>query len=306
MDSVTHHYREAAISSPIPPASSHPAFSPTPSDLLARLNFLFPLPSTADTPGESSSTSTAPRIQTHLLHLAQLGWIGPHVDNKESMGDVLVGVCLGGERVLRLERAGLEGEDKRTDGRVDVLLESGTVYVQRCDTGSVIVCLQFSLLTNFTLSVYSVAKFATTLSTQSFHRLNRLTIRRTTRRHGRLLPGSACRLSCATCLHQRLLCVSHTVKTRSQQRTSFRNRRSRLILFSAVPVGFVVQHHDRPALTRLLQPARRVASARARPPLGRRRTLPHPAAQAGRARSARGRAGARPGRRAVLCRAFQG
>jgi alkylated DNA repair protein alkB family protein 7 len=139
MDSVTHHYREAALSSPIPPASSHPAFSPTPSDLLARLNFLFPLPPSSAQNGDGDSQPTAPRIQTHLLHLAQLGWIGPHVDNKESMGDVLVGVCLGGERVLRLERAGLEGEEKTADGRVDVLLESGTVYVQR-SVQSEVVC----------------------------------------------------------------------------------------------------------------------------------------------------------------------
>jgi hypothetical protein len=59
--------------------------------------------------------------------------------SRRTMGDVLVGVCLGGERVLRLERAGLEGEEKTADGRVDVLLESGTVYVQR-SVQSEVVC----------------------------------------------------------------------------------------------------------------------------------------------------------------------
>lgn len=68
-------------------------------------------------------------LQTHLLHLASLGEILPHVDNLEASGNVILGVSLGGERVLRMSGVGAEG--KKKDRAFDVLLRSGDVYIQR-------------------------------------------------------------------------------------------------------------------------------------------------------------------------------
>lgn len=128
MDGVIHTYREAQLSgfSPLPPPRHHSTFSPTPQTLLERLHFLFPVPSKPSDSVSSEEVPPGPQISTHLLHLAREGWIGAHVDSKTAMGGVLVAVCLGGSRVLRLKRDGQEGES----GRVDVLLESGSVYVQ--------------------------------------------------------------------------------------------------------------------------------------------------------------------------------
>jgi len=67
----------------------------------------------------------------HALHLSSFGKIDGHVDAKESMGSSIVGVSLGGARVLRLEKdkeAMEEGEVEH--GPIDVLLQSGSVYVQ--------------------------------------------------------------------------------------------------------------------------------------------------------------------------------
>lgn len=131
MDGVIHTYREAQLSgfSPLPPPRHHSTFSPTPQILLERLHFLFPAPPKPSDSASSEEPSVGPQISTHLLHLAREGWIGAHVDSKTAMGGVLVGVCLGGSRVLRLRRDGKEEES----GRVDVLLESGSVYVQMGD-----------------------------------------------------------------------------------------------------------------------------------------------------------------------------
>ncbi|KAK4704023.1 hypothetical protein P7C70_g2191, partial [Phenoliferia sp. Uapishka_3] len=62
----------------------------------------------------------------HLLHLSSEGAIWPHVDNKEAFGSTIVGVSLGGERVMRFKRVEGEGIEE-----FDVLLEPGSVYIQR-------------------------------------------------------------------------------------------------------------------------------------------------------------------------------
>ncbi len=67
------------------------------------------------------------RTTAHALHLASDGWIAPHVDNVEASGSVIVGVSLGAERIMRLEREGTPGEPEGWE----VLLPSGSVYVQQ-------------------------------------------------------------------------------------------------------------------------------------------------------------------------------
>lgn len=65
---------------------------------------------------------------THALHLSPTGKIDPHVDNVDASGSVIIGVSLGAERVLRLERKGAENEG---GAGWEVLLKSGSVYVQK-------------------------------------------------------------------------------------------------------------------------------------------------------------------------------
>ncbi|GLB35086.1 putative 2OG-Fe(II) oxygenase superfamily protein [Lyophyllum shimeji] len=66
-----------------------------------------------------------PDTQTHLLHLASYGEILPHVDNVSASGSWIMGVSLGGERMLRME--GPNGDNDM----FEVLLPSGSVYLQR-------------------------------------------------------------------------------------------------------------------------------------------------------------------------------
>jgi alkylated DNA repair dioxygenase AlkB len=65
---------------------------------------------------------------THALHLSPTGRIDPHVDNVDASGSMIIGVSLGAERVLRLERKGAENEG---GAGWEVLLNSGSVYVQK-------------------------------------------------------------------------------------------------------------------------------------------------------------------------------
>lgn len=65
-------------------------------------------------------------IQYHVLHLASDGEIHPHVDHLGAFGSWIVGVSLGSDRILRLEK---ELSD-RTMAH-DVILPSGSVYVQK-------------------------------------------------------------------------------------------------------------------------------------------------------------------------------
>lgn len=66
------------------------------------------------------------KVQTHLLHLASYGRILPHIDNIAASGSWILGVSLGGERTLRME-----GPTK-DHGNFDIVLPSGSVYLQRC------------------------------------------------------------------------------------------------------------------------------------------------------------------------------
>lgn len=63
--------------------------------------------------------------QTHLLHLASDGEILPHIDNVGASGSFILGVSLGADRVMRMEAV------DNTEDSFDVLLESGSVYIQR-------------------------------------------------------------------------------------------------------------------------------------------------------------------------------
>lgn len=127
-DSVIHHYRESLLST-LPP-SPHPLLVPA----LRRIYSLFfsslpplPHPATQETHPSLPPAGTL----THILHLAPMGAILPHVDNLEASGRVILGVSLGAERTLRLRRKFGDGE-QGTDGEGwDVRLGSGSVYIQR-------------------------------------------------------------------------------------------------------------------------------------------------------------------------------
>ena len=77
---------------------------------------------------------------THLLHLAPEGEILGHVDNIEASGGVILGICLGADRILRLSKKdGTTASDPSTLSTTstsgmsgwDVLLRNGTMYLQR-------------------------------------------------------------------------------------------------------------------------------------------------------------------------------
>lgn len=123
-DGVIKGFRETTVSGrgfPELPGSASKSFYPTPMELLQRIEYLIP----DQDNGEDSE------ITMHALHLSSFGKIDGHVDGKETMGSSIVGVSLGGARVLRLEKdkdALEEGEVEH--GPIDVLLQSGSVYVQ--------------------------------------------------------------------------------------------------------------------------------------------------------------------------------
>ncbi|KAF9458671.1 hypothetical protein BDZ94DRAFT_1270194 [Collybia nuda] len=71
------------------------------------------------------SLCPTPKTQTHLLHLASQGYIRPHIDNIDASGSWILGVSLGGERILRMEGP---TEDH---GNFDIVLPSGSVYLQK-------------------------------------------------------------------------------------------------------------------------------------------------------------------------------
>jgi alkylated DNA repair protein alkB family protein 7 len=60
------------------------------------------------------------------LHLSAEGEILPHIDNVEASGPHILGVSLGATRIMQMD-------DKEAGAELglDVLLPSGTVYVQR-------------------------------------------------------------------------------------------------------------------------------------------------------------------------------
>lgn len=71
----------------------------------------------------AQSTFTNPtHLLTHLLHLSSTGYILPHVDNIEASAGTIIGISLGAERTLLLERDA---------DSIEVRLSSGSVYLQR-------------------------------------------------------------------------------------------------------------------------------------------------------------------------------
>lgn len=118
-DGVIRDYREMTVSSW--PDSSAPELS----RILLRLYDLVDPKNTPPNPG----FITPPNIQTHVLHLASTGVILPHVDNVEASGSIIAGVSLGDTRILRLTQS----TASPADASLDVLLESGSVYIQRDD-----------------------------------------------------------------------------------------------------------------------------------------------------------------------------
>ncbi|KAG8995523.1 hypothetical protein FRB90_000160 [Tulasnella sp. 427] len=103
-DGVIHRYRESHVS----------AWPESAEELLAKARALMP--------GRPSLSA----VQTHALHLASDGEILPHVDNVEASGKTILGMSLGASRVLRLQPK----ENGNPEDCVDILLESGSVYVQ--------------------------------------------------------------------------------------------------------------------------------------------------------------------------------
>ncbi|CAE6479148.1 unnamed protein product [Rhizoctonia solani] len=118
-DGVIRDYREMTVSSW--PNSSPPELS----HILLRLYKLIDSRNTPPNPG----LTTPSNVQTHILHLASTGVILPHVDNIEASGSAIAGVSLGDTRILRLTQSSAGSED----ASFDVLLESGSVYIQRDD-----------------------------------------------------------------------------------------------------------------------------------------------------------------------------
>lgn len=107
-------------------------------DALQRLYELLPPPTTSGpspSPPPPNSVDPPPHLLMHLLHLAPHGHIRPHVDNKKAFGQTIVGLSLGGERVMRFRKAeDIEGVEAATEGgsvEFDVLLRPGDAYVQR-------------------------------------------------------------------------------------------------------------------------------------------------------------------------------
>ncbi|BGO96319.1 hypothetical protein NBRC10512_000347 [Rhodotorula toruloides] len=80
----------------------------------------------------SSSSSPPPHLIMHLLHLSSRGAIYPHVDNLEAFGRTIVGISLGGERIMRFKQVSEPREGTAKDGpsEFEVLLEAGSAYVQ--------------------------------------------------------------------------------------------------------------------------------------------------------------------------------
>ncbi|SCV67123.1 BQ2448_5769 [Microbotryum intermedium] len=75
-------------------------------------------------------------LSMHLLHLPSEGEISPHVDHLEAFGSTIVGLSLGGERIMRFRKAeqgpneGQEFIQKGAKDEFDVLLKPGDAYVQ--------------------------------------------------------------------------------------------------------------------------------------------------------------------------------
>ncbi|GAA5909553.1 hypothetical protein JCM6882_003453 [Rhodosporidiobolus microsporus] len=106
-------------------------------DVLAKVYSLLPPPSSSSPSSTSpssftSSASPPSHLIMHLLHLSSRGAIYPHVDNLEAFGRQIVGISLGGERVLRFKQVSEpgEGEPKNEGPSVfEVLVGPGSAYI---------------------------------------------------------------------------------------------------------------------------------------------------------------------------------
>lgn len=92
------------------------------SAILERLYALIPTPDS----DEVVKASPPSHLQLHLLHLSSRGQIYPHVDNLEASGDTIIGLSLGGSRLMKFApNVGIEGE------AFEMEVEKGSVYIQK-------------------------------------------------------------------------------------------------------------------------------------------------------------------------------
>ncbi|GAA5861762.1 hypothetical protein JCM1840_005256 [Sporobolomyces johnsonii] len=102
--------------------------------VLERVYSLLPPPSSSPSaPSQASSPlSPPPHLIMHLLHLSSTGSIQPHVDNLDAFGRTIVGVSLGGERIMRFKQVTDTPEGTaQGPAEFEVLVESGSAYVQQ-------------------------------------------------------------------------------------------------------------------------------------------------------------------------------
>ncbi|BGP28233.1 hypothetical protein JCM10295v2_007220 [Rhodotorula toruloides] len=80
-----------------------------------------------------SSLSPPQHLIMHVLHLSSRGAIYPHVDNLEAFGRTIIGISLGGPRVMRFKQVSEPQDGIVKDGPSDfeVLLEPGTNRFER-------------------------------------------------------------------------------------------------------------------------------------------------------------------------------
>ncbi|GAA5872719.1 hypothetical protein JCM3774_005039 [Rhodotorula dairenensis] len=146
-DSVIKQYREMLVRPGMwdPPAGASPFSDANQLDAaLERIYALLPAPEQNSATSSAAAASTIATEESpesppshlilHLLHLSSSGAIYPHVDNLEAFGRTIVGISLGGERVMRFKRvkgAELEQEGKNPGpSEFDVLLSPGSAYIQ--------------------------------------------------------------------------------------------------------------------------------------------------------------------------------
>lgn len=79
------------------------------------------MPSTTE-PSTAEPLANPSHLLTHLLHLSSKGYILPHVDNVEASAGSIVGISLGAERELVLEKNGEE---------IRMRLPAGSAYLQK-------------------------------------------------------------------------------------------------------------------------------------------------------------------------------
>ncbi|GAA5993425.1 hypothetical protein JCM10908_002182 [Rhodotorula pacifica] len=138
-DSVIKQYREMLVREGMwdPPEGAEPLKDAK--ELDAALQKIYallpPSPSSSlGSPSNEKPASPPSHLILHLLHLSSKGAIYPHVDNLEAFGRTIVGISLGGERVMRFKRVEGEADAKVADdsgpANFDVLLGPGSAYVQ--------------------------------------------------------------------------------------------------------------------------------------------------------------------------------